>query len=60
MLTKASNFTRNLAQRQLSHMKAVVGSGARNSRSFVAPTQELMDNLKALGITNHRVEHNPT
>jgi hypothetical protein len=35
-------------------------STAFSRRFFAAPTQELQDNLKALGIRNKNIVHNPT
>ncbi len=52
MLSKASsNFNR---------LQSQFGLLTAARRCFGAPTQELQDNLKALGIRNNNVVHNPT
>lgn len=55
MLSKASTFVRQTAQTQLRSMMI-----AQNARGFSAPTQELVENLKKLGIRNKNIVHNPT
>lgn len=55
MLSKASTFVRQTAQTQLKSMMS-----AQNARLFSTPTQELVENLKKLGIRNPNVVHNPT
>jgi hypothetical protein len=34
--------------------------GFQSARYFGAPTQELLDNLKKIGIRNTNIVHNPT
>jgi hypothetical protein len=57
MLAKASNLTRYQVG-FLSQARSVQGS--LSSRYFAAPTQELLGNLKSLGIRNTNVVHNPS
>ena len=57
MLAKASNLTRYQVG-LLSQVRSV--QGYVNSRYFAAPTQELLGNLKSLGIRNTNIVHNPS
>lgn len=59
MLSKASTFAKLHASSQLNSLKSSVFTGA-SARFFAAPTQELLDNLKNLGIRNKNIVHNPT
>lgn len=51
MLSKAASVTR-MQMRQV--------FGVQNARYFGAPTKELLENLKTLGIRNPNIVHNPT
>lgn len=53
MLSKACNFTRLQCQLKTTNL---VGA----ARCFGAPTKELQENLKTLGIKNKNIVHNPT
>ena len=57
MLAKASNLIRYQVG-LLSQVRSV--QGYVNSRYFAAPTQELLGNLKSLGIRNTNIVHNPS
>jgi len=57
MLTKATNFSR-LNTGVLREAQTILGS--KTSRSFGAPTVEVMNHLRSLGIRNTNIVHNPS
>jgi hypothetical protein len=53
MLSKASNMAKRGQLSAYSRLNTI------SARFFAAPTQELLENLKANGIRNKNVVHNP-